>query len=153
MPFKQLGIIIVDEEHDTSYKQDEGVIYNARDMAITRANFEKIPIHLVTSVPSIETYNNIKNKVIVVFPVFACPKIKLKLLLNNRVLFSKKYPLVKSGELIHNLTHFKLKISYYRSDCDFFSVKKDCFKWISKSEIDRYSFPKLFFKSLKFIYA
>ena len=63
MPFKSLGLIIVDEEHDTSYKQDEGVIYNARDMAISRANFEKIPIHLITSVPSLETYNNIsKNK-------------------------------------------------------------------------------------------
>ncbi len=62
LPFKKLGIIIVDEEHDTSYKQDEGVIYNARDMAISRAQFEKIPIHLVTSVPSLETFNNIRNK-------------------------------------------------------------------------------------------
>ena len=62
LPFKKLGIIVVDEEHDTSYKQDEGVIYNARDMAISRASFEKIPIHLVTSIPSIETYNNIQNK-------------------------------------------------------------------------------------------
>ena len=62
LPFKKLGIIIVDEEHDTSYKQDDRVIYNARDMAISRANFEKIPIHLVSSVPSIETYNNIQNK-------------------------------------------------------------------------------------------
>ena len=62
LPFKKLGIIIVDEEHDSSYKQDEGVIYNARDMAISRANFENIPIHLVTSVPSLETYNNICNK-------------------------------------------------------------------------------------------
>ena len=62
LPFKKLGIIIVDEEHDTSYKQDERVTYNARDMAISRANFEKIPIHLVTSIPSIETYNNIIKK-------------------------------------------------------------------------------------------
>ena len=62
LPFRNLGIIIVDEEHDTSYKQDEGVIYHARDMAISRASFEKIPIHLITSIPSIETYNNIKNK-------------------------------------------------------------------------------------------
>ena len=62
LPFKKLGIIVVDEEHDTSYKQDEGVIYNARDMAISRAFFEKIPIHLITSIPSIETYNNIQNK-------------------------------------------------------------------------------------------
>ena len=62
LPFKKLGIIIVDEEHDASYKQDEGVSYNARDMAITRASIEKIPINLVTSIPSIETYNNIVNK-------------------------------------------------------------------------------------------
>ena len=62
LPFKKLGIIIVDEEHDTSYKQDEGVSYNARDMAITRASLENIPINLVTSIPSVETYNNIVNK-------------------------------------------------------------------------------------------
>ena len=62
LPFKKLGIIVVDEEHDTSYKQDSGVIYNARDMAISRANFEKIPIHLITSIPSIETFNNIQNR-------------------------------------------------------------------------------------------
>ena len=62
LPFKNLGIIIVDEEHDASYKQDEGVSYNARDMAITRASIENIPINLVTSIPSVETYNNIVNK-------------------------------------------------------------------------------------------
>ena len=62
LPFNNLGIIVVDEEHDTSYKQDEGVSYNARDMAITRASLENIPINLVTSIPSIETYNNILNK-------------------------------------------------------------------------------------------
>ncbi len=61
LPFKNLGVIIVDEEHDSSYKQEEGVIYNARDMAISRASIENIPIHLITSVPSLETYNNIKN--------------------------------------------------------------------------------------------
>jgi len=62
LPFKNLGTIIVDEEHDVSYKQDEGVSYNARDMAITRASLENIPINLVTSIPSVETYNNIVNK-------------------------------------------------------------------------------------------
>ena len=62
LPFKKLGIIIVDEEHDTSYKQDEGLIYNGRDMAISRASSENIPICLVTSIPSLETFNNIKNK-------------------------------------------------------------------------------------------
>ena len=62
LPFKKLGLIIVDEEHDQSYKQDEGIIYNARDMAISRASFENIPINLITAVPSIETYENIKKK-------------------------------------------------------------------------------------------
>ena len=62
LPFNNLGTIIVDEEHDASYKQDEGISYNARDMAITRASLEKIPINLVTSIPSIETYNNIVDK-------------------------------------------------------------------------------------------
>ena len=61
LPFKKLGIIIVDEEHDQSYKQDEGVTYNARDMAISRASFENIPINLITAVPSIETYENIQK--------------------------------------------------------------------------------------------
>ncbi len=61
LPFKKLGLIIVDEEHDQSYKQDEGVIYNARDMAISRASFENIPVNLITAVPSIETYENVKK--------------------------------------------------------------------------------------------
>ena len=61
LPFKKLGLIIIDEEHDQSYKQDEGAIYNARDMAIVRASFENIPINLITAVPSIETYENIKK--------------------------------------------------------------------------------------------
>jgi primosomal protein N' (replication factor Y) (superfamily II helicase) len=62
LPFKNLGLIILDEEHDPSYKQDEGIIYHARDMAIARASIENIPIHLVSAVPSLETYNNVKTK-------------------------------------------------------------------------------------------
>ncbi len=61
LPFKKLGMVIVDEEHDQSFKQDEGVTYNARDMAISRAYFENIPINLITAVPSIETFENIKK--------------------------------------------------------------------------------------------
>ena len=62
LPFKKLGLIVVDEEHDSSYKQDAGLRYNARDMAISRASIEDIPIILATSIPSLETYNNVKNK-------------------------------------------------------------------------------------------
>jgi primosomal protein N' (replication factor Y) (superfamily II helicase) len=91
LPFKKLGLIVVDEEHDVSYKQDEGVIYNARDMAISRASFEKIPIHLVTSIPSIETYNNIQNKkfrhvkIIKRFNDYPLPKTKIINLNINKV--------------------------------------------------------------------
>tara|TARA_B100000945_G_scaffold142042_1_gene113758 strand:- start:130 stop:2085 length:1956 start_codon:yes stop_codon:yes gene_type:complete len=61
LPFKNLGLIVVDEEHDASYKQDEGIRYNARDMSISRASIENIPILLSTSIPSLETYKNVKN--------------------------------------------------------------------------------------------
>ena len=69
LPFKNLGLIIVDEEHDASYKQDEGIRYNARDMAISRGSIENIPVLLSTSIPSLETYNNVKNKKIAILGV------------------------------------------------------------------------------------
>ena len=59
LPYQNLGLIIVDEEHDPAYKQDEGVIYNARDMAIVRAHLGKIPIVLVSATPSLETMANV----------------------------------------------------------------------------------------------
>ena len=78
-------------------------------------------------------------------------KTRLNLLLNKKVLFSEKHTPVKSGELLHSLTHFKLKISYYSLACDYFSIDNERIKWISKIEADKYPFPKFFFKSLKFI--
>ena len=58
LPYQSLGVIVVDEEHDASFKQDEGVIYNARDMAVVRARLGAIPIVLVSATPSLETANN-----------------------------------------------------------------------------------------------
>jgi primosomal protein N' (replication factor Y) len=55
LPFKNLGLMIVDEEHDPSYKQDDGVAYHARDMTILRAQTENIPAILVSATPSLET--------------------------------------------------------------------------------------------------
>ncbi len=61
LPFADLGCIIVDEEHDTSYKQEEGVTYNGRDMAVVRAYIENIPIVLATATPSLESWVNQKE--------------------------------------------------------------------------------------------
>jgi len=58
LPFKNLKLIVVDEEHDSSYKQEENIFYNARDMAVARARFDSIPVILSSATPSIETMVN-----------------------------------------------------------------------------------------------
>lgn len=61
LPFADLGLIVIDEEHDPSYKQDDGVLYHARDMAVARARFEQISIVLVSATPSLETTINVEE--------------------------------------------------------------------------------------------
>ncbi len=61
LPFRHLRLIVVDEEHDGSYKQEEGVLYHARDMAVARARYAQIPVALVSATPSLETYYNTLN--------------------------------------------------------------------------------------------
>ena len=62
LPFKNLKLIVIDEEHDSSYKQDEGVIYNVRDMSILKGSIDKFPVLLISATPSLESYFNSKNK-------------------------------------------------------------------------------------------
>ncbi len=59
LPYKNLSLIVLDEEHDGSYKQEEGVIYQGRDMAVLKSMVDKIPIILASATPSIETINNV----------------------------------------------------------------------------------------------
>jgi len=61
LPYADLGLIVVDEEHDQAYKQDEGAHYHARDMAVVRAHIAKIPIVLASATPSVESEVNARK--------------------------------------------------------------------------------------------
>lgn len=61
LPYTELGLIVVDEEHEGAFKQEEGVIYNARDMAVARASLGKLPIVLASATPSLETVVNVQR--------------------------------------------------------------------------------------------
>jgi primosomal protein N' (replication factor Y) (superfamily II helicase) len=61
LPYADLGLIVVDEEHDPVYKQEDGVRYHARDMAVVRAREAQIPIVLASATPSVETEVNVRR--------------------------------------------------------------------------------------------
>ena len=60
LPFPDLGLVVVDEEHETAFKQEEGVVYHARDMAVVRARLCEAPTVLVSATPSLETLANVE---------------------------------------------------------------------------------------------
>ncbi len=60
LPFPDLGLVVVDEEHETAFKQEDGVVYHARDMAVVRARLSGAPAVLVSATPSLETLANVE---------------------------------------------------------------------------------------------
>jgi primosomal protein N' (replication factor Y) (superfamily II helicase) len=61
LPFPELGLVIVDEEHEQAFKQQDGAIYHARDMAVVRARIEDCPVILASATPSLESFVNAQN--------------------------------------------------------------------------------------------
>ena len=133
LPFKKLGIIIVDEEHDASYKQDESLIYHARDMAISRASFENIPTVLVTSVPSLETFNHIQNKKYNVtklksrFSDFPLPKAKI-IHIDSKKISNKEFIAQETLELIKEYLNKDEQVLFFLNRRGYapFMICKNC---------------------------
>ena len=98
LPFKNLGIIVVDEEHDPSYKQEDKLIMNARDFAIIRAKNSNCPIILSSATPSIENvYNCKKNKFLEIQMLKRANKVPLP---NIQIIDMKKEKNIISDKLI-----------------------------------------------------
>jgi primosomal protein N' (replication factor Y) len=104
VPLKNPGIIIIDEEHDTSFKQQQGLRYSARDIAMVRANIEKIPVLLASATPSIETLVNVeKNKIT---QLDLTEKALTSVEIKCRVIDMKKQP-IKQGLSFHLIDSIK----------------------------------------------
>ena len=113
LPFSNLALIIIDEEHDPSYKQEDNIRYQARDLAVVRSQFQNCKLILSSATPSLETQNNINKKKY------------------HHVFLSKQYsglPLPKV-ELV-DLNHNKLQKNFWISE----TVIQELSKCLNKGE-------------------
>ncbi|MES2662469.1 MAG: primosomal protein N' [Pseudomonadota bacterium] len=108
-PMPRLGIIIVDEEHDLSYKQQDGFGYSARDCAVYRGLKVNVPVILGSATPSLETWNNISNIEITNMEINSA---ELKSTKNE----SKKYTLLTLSKRVENATMPNLYIADLRHE-------------------------------------
>ncbi|MFY3758383.1 replication restart helicase PriA, partial [Escherichia coli] len=93
-PFARLGVIIIDEEHDSSYKQQEGWRYHARDLAVFRAHTENIPMVMGSATPALETLHNVQ------LGKYRQLKLPLKVGLSQPLLHSMRHHLKNDNQVM-----------------------------------------------------
>ncbi|MGC0372293.1 MAG: hypothetical protein DGJ47_001004 [Rickettsiaceae bacterium] len=109
LPYKKLGITIVDEEHDGSYKQSDGVIYNARDMAVMRGKIEGSKTLLVSATPSIESlHNSLINK----YDLFSLPSRHNKASLPTVEIVNMKEETLAKNNWLSNIAAKEIKENF-----------------------------------------
>ena len=140
LPFNNLKLIVIDEEHDSSFKQQEGFKYSARDLSIKRASFNSIPIILGSATPSLETINNVNlnkfselrltkrngNAVLPSFDVVDVRHKKLQGGLSNKLIARIQQTLDEGGQVLLYLNRRGYSPAFMCFDCGWLAECNRC---------------------------